>query len=379
MNHYPVKYRLAALAVICLLGIAACRKNTGHPAANSGNTAAPQPIPVETNVIMTGEMVQSLEATGNIQAERDISIYPKISGHVRSIFVEEGDHIKSGQPLCHLDDEELRLRVQQSGVTRRQLEAKYDRVKALHDLNMVSEEEFLDAKFNLETAEVNLQLARLDLSNTRILSPFGGIITARAITVGDLVGPSTRLFDMFDPGSMVVNIYLPESEAVVLRPGIPAEITIDAAPGIMIDADVTRINPAVDPKTGTVKVTLQIQPDSELIKPGMFVRASLVIQKKTGAVLAPKKAIIRSNGRTQIYVMTPVGTAERRDISTGLENREMVEVAGGLQAGERIIVVGQHGLEDGASVYDVRDNRVVPESDESSGSGVQIRSGENDS
>jgi membrane fusion protein, multidrug efflux system len=365
MNRTSFKTGLILCFLIGSLIIAGCNSPSGPRSRKPDVTPTPLAVPVETEFVGIGNISQVIETTANIEAEQDITIYPKTSGHIRSISVEEGDYIKTGQQLCRLDDEELILRVQQSKVSKQQLEQKHRRIEELHDLNMASEEEYLDSKFNLESANVNLKLARLDLSHTRIKVPFDGIVVSRTISIGDLVNTSTELFRIFNPESLIINIYLPERDTLKLSPGMDTEIHPEAYPDQMHHVTITRINPSVDPRTGTVKVTLDIPGQTTGLKPGMFVQVKVVIQKKTGVVLVPKRALIRGTGKNHIFVMTSSGIAERRELTIGLEDADHCEVLSGVAENERIIVIGQHGLEDNASVYDIREGKPTAEPGES--------------
>jgi membrane fusion protein, multidrug efflux system len=341
--------------LIVLLSFTACgnpgsRNPDGNASASAEETAAADPVPVEVRTVESGSIAEYIETTGNIYAESRVVIYPKTSGQIMQVNVEEGDAVSKGQVLAVMDDDELRLRAQQLDISRRQAKEKRDRAKELFESRMISREAFDDANYRYEDTDVALKLARLNLDNTRIQSPIDGIIVARNVRTGDLVTVSTPVFDIIDPKSLLIDVYLPERESSRLQPGMPVEITPDSLPGTSFAASVLRINPTVDPGTGTVKVTLDFKSDISRLSAGMFVRAKIKVDSRDAAVILPKRALIRQRDQNRVFVVNDAGQAEERSLVLGLENMHSYEVLSGLDAGEKLIVVGQHIIESGQPV-----------------------------
>ena len=110
-----------------------------------------------------------------------------------------------------------------------------------------------------------------------------------------------------------------------------------------------------------MKLTLDVEDPHHQLTSGMFVRTKIMLQRKSQAVLVPKNAVVRDNGDMFVFLISDSGLAERRKLVTGLENARFLEIAEGIKAGDRLIVVGQHGLENNAPVYLVDDSAVTPE------------------
>nr|HPQ41354.1 efflux RND transporter periplasmic adaptor subunit [bacterium] len=291
-----------------------------------------------------------IETTNNVYADAHVTVHPKTGGQIVRVLVDEGASVSRGDILAVIDDDEYLLRKRQAEVARRQALEKRDRVQAMYDNRMASQEAFNDAQYAYEDAALALDLAELNLANTRIRSPIDGIVIERLVHPGDLIASTSPAFEIVDPESLMVDVFLPEREAARLKKNMTAVILPDALPGRAFDAVIQRVNPSVDPRTGTVKVTLAFRQNQPELSTGMFVRVQILVEHRDNAVLVPKQAILRRKNQARVFVMTGEGTAERREVQLGLEDITTFEVLSGLAPGERLIVVGQHNLEDGQAV-----------------------------
>lgn len=364
MNYLHLIGKTMTLTLLAIL--AACSNpSSGSIGKQPGSSETPTPraVPVEIERIGRGNIEQRIETTSNIEAQDDVIIYPKISGQIRTMQVEEGQTVTRNQILASIDDDALVLRAKQSKVARDQAMDKLARVEEMHRNHMISDEAYLDAKYAAESAEVAWKLDTLSVEHAKIRSPFNGVVTSRDASVGDLVQPSTPLFRVVDPKSLFVSIQLPERDAHRLKSGMIARVMPESLQGREFPAKVSAINPAVDSKSGTVRVKLRFdQQTSELIS-GMFVRVAITVDTREHVVLLPKRALIRDNGSRFAYVMTEQGIAEKREPVIGLEDVGFVEIASGIDENESIILVGQQNLDDGSRVYDLRAAQTTPQTD----------------
>ncbi len=341
------------LVIVIFLGFVACGMPEYLP-ENSDQDADDisqfDPVPVEIKRVQTGSIAEFLETTGNIYADSRVIVYPKASGQIMQIRVEEGDTVSENQILAVIDDDELRLRTQQLETALRQAREKRDRTRELFENRMISREAYDDAMYRYEDADITFRLARLNLENTRIKSPVNGVVVSRKIRIGDLVSAATPTFDIIDPQSLLVDVYLPERDVMRLQVGMPAMILPDSLPEQSFPASIQRINPAIDPSTGTVKVTLQFESGLEHLNTGMFVRVRIKIESREDAVILPKRALVRHRDENRVFVVNTDNVAEQRTVMLGLENMHSFEVLAGLEDNEILIVVGQHSIEDGQPV-----------------------------
>jgi membrane fusion protein (multidrug efflux system) len=208
---------------------------------------------------------------------------------------------------------------------------------------------FNEAAYAVERAEIALDDARRALGFTAVRAPIAGVVTERRVNLGDHVTINQPLFEIVDFDSIVARIYVPEKDLSQLRRGQPARLRADALGRLTFKGSLDRISPVVDPKTGTVKVTVAT-PRQEGLRPGMYVDVELVTAVHDDALLVPKRALVYDNDQAYLFRLKEGRVVERVAVATALENAEFVEPRGGLNPGDQVVVAGQSGLKDGGKV-----------------------------
>ena len=318
-------------------------------------------VPVEVVDLGRGRIETVLRFSTNLEAESEVQVVSQAPGQlpVLQLLVEEGDDVRKGQVLLRLQNDQLRTAL---GRTRGQLakaQREYDRQTNLHQQQLISEQAYTEATYELEQLRLALRDAQRELGYTEVRASISGTVTERHVIVGNLVTRGQILFDLVDFDSIVARVYVPEKELWRIRPGLDARLLAEAASGLERLGSVDRIAPRVDPKSGTVKVTVAI-PRGETLLPGMFVSVELVTEVHEDAVLVPKKALIYD--ADQIFVFRLVESGEEREdgedklrverllVEARLEDRDHIEVGDALAAGDRIVIAGQAGLKNGSLV-----------------------------
>ena len=318
-------------------------------------------VPVEVVDLGRGRIETVLRFSTNLEAESEVQVVSQAPGQlpVVQLLVEEGDDVRKGQVLLRLQNDRLRTAL---GRTRGQLakaQREYDRQTNLHQLQLISEQAYTDATYELEQLQLALKDAQRELGYTEVRASISGTVTERHVVVGNQVTPGQVLFDLVDFDSIVARVYVPEKELWRIRPGLDARLLVEATRGVERLGSVERIAPRVDPRSGTVKVTVAI-PRAETLLPGMYVSVELVTEVHEDAVLVPKKALIYD--ADQIFVFRLVEPGEESDDGEGndrverllvearLEDRDHIEVGDALAAGDRIVIAGQAGLKNGSLV-----------------------------
>lgn len=312
----------------------------------------PAAVPVRVETVERGTLEVALETFSVLEAERMVEVLVRETGRVRKIGFEEGAVVQEGQVLADLEDEELKIALQQAELREKEGRAALDRAEELHSRRMTSQDSFETAEFAAEQARQSAELARLRVRNSRIRAPIAGVLVERHIEVGDLLRANDKAFVIGDFDPLLAPVYLPENELPRLSVGQEAELVSDAWPERTWTARVRRISPVVDPDSGTVEVTLEI-PESGPLRPGMYCRLRMVTEVRQDVVRMPKKALILEGEGDRAFVMEKDG-ARIRSLVLGASEREQVEVVSGLEAGERLITVGHEGLRDGTPVRVVR-------------------------
>jgi len=340
----------------------------------------------------TGGGTSVLDATGYVTARRQATVSAKITGKVREIRIEEGQHVAEGDILATLDDSEARvdvaLRRAQVEATRAQLteaesasanaEREYRRQQDLADKKLTSisaldaartQSEALRARVSSQTsavrvAEESLQAAQVQLDNTIVRAPFAGVVTVKAAQPGEMISPisagggsiRTGIGTIVDMDSLEIQVDVSESYINRVQPGQKVEAVLNAYPDWRIPASVIAIVPTADRSKATVKVRIALGVKDSRIVPEMGVRvAFLESNPASGSAPPPRGALvpaaaIRQDGGTDIVFLVRDGRAERRAVSLGGTLGDDRQVQAGVAAGDAVIVEAPSTLKDGDPV-----------------------------
>ena len=345
----PLLLLLAALAAAgCAVGGAAGEPPTSDAAAPA---AADDAIPVAALPLFRGRIESVLRFSTNLEAENGVDVLSEAERHVTDLLVEEGDAVRAGQTLLRLQDEVQRtaLRRVESQLERSRLE--YERQRRLFEQDLISEQAYNQARYDLEQLELALEDAERELGYATVAAPISGVVTERVVNVGDHVDRHAKLFAIVDFDSIVARVFVPERQLSGLFVGQPARVLAQSLAGSR-EAAIERISPVVDPQSGTVKVTLAI-PGNQGLLPGMYVEVDLVAAALENVLLAPKRALVYDQEQVFVFRVAPGDDgprAERLLVRVVVESEDVVHLEGDLADGERLIVAGQAGLKDGARI-----------------------------
>ncbi len=310
------------------------------------------PVPVELAAATPRDIPSYFNATGSLEAKRQVKLISKAGGQIVRLVVEEGDYVKEGQILLEIDHREEKLLVEQARVKAETAEHDLDRSAGLVEKGLGSDKDFEFKKELAEVSELEHNLAKVRFENKIVRAPFSGQITVRHIELGQTVNLGEALVDIADVSSLEVRLYLPEKIVKTLKTGQPVEIRSDVDPDHAIEGMVARIAPSVDPATSTIKVTLRVQDQGSTTRVGSFVRARITTDVVQNAVSVPKKALVPEAGVT--YVFVAEGDSVRKvTVTTGYADDDYIEITAGLTEGEKVVTIGQGGLRQGSKIKDL--------------------------
>lgn len=312
-----------------------------------------------------------------LESIRKVTVYAKVNALVQEIRVEEGDSVRRGQVLARLEDREIRneyqqaqialeqarLALQQAEVRSQLSQANFERSKSLFEQRLISQQEYDQAGLTNRTdslalqvarqqdeaAQARLEAARIQLDYTEIRSSIDGVVTERLIEVGGRVNVNQAVFTVEDFTPLWARIFVPEKDLPQLKIGQTARLRFQAFPEKSFQGKILMVNPTVDAQSGTVKVTLEVAASSGL-RPGMFGTAYLATDTRPNAVVIPKRAVLRERDENRVFVIREDGAVEKRDVTLGFAEEDVVEVVSGLSEGEAVVTVGKEGLNDGYAV-----------------------------
>ncbi len=382
----PCKTHIAgfgrACAIVALLvSVSACNFKFGQPNVDKTVDAEKKPpvivIPVEAGYPERGSISEYIKTNSHVEAEQGMAILTQGAGPCMEVFVDEGDYVEQDQALAQLktDDAKAALNNIQQQVL--QNKSTYSRIKELHDEGLSSDEDRDNARHIYEGSKAQLEQQQLQLDNLTIRAPFAGVITLRDIKAGMIVPSAHIAFNIINPTTFMLAIYVDEKHRGALREGQMADVTVDAAGDEIFAATVRRINPGIDATTGNVKIILDFEEGAHArLFEAAYARIKLVMETHGDALLLAKDAIVEENSRTYVFVLRPDTStddeietsaepnseavepdpaderysAERVEITTGLEDTQYVEILSGIEDSDVIVTNGHFNLKPGATV-----------------------------
>ena len=289
--------------IIFLIVLGGFRIIKGIKNNNDGRQTEARVPTVKVTQVIKGEVEDKISCVGNIAGQEMVTLMSKIPGKIDSFLVKEGNKVKKGDVLVLID---------------RDIEGmKYEKAS--------------------------------------IKSPIDGMVIKKFLDKGSQVEPSVSPI-MRVPVIMVANIdrikvlvNVSEKYLGRLKEKAEAKIKVDAYPNEAFLGKITRIAPMVNLATRTSEVEIRILNKEHQLKPGMFARVDIILEKKEDAFIVPIKAVLNENNCKFVFIVNG-SIARKREVKTGIYQKDSVEIIEGLNEGEDVIIEGNYGLKDGANV-----------------------------
>ena len=298
-------------------------------------------VPVQVTRPTIGDISSFLLFSSNIDSEEVVDVYPMTTGIIEKINFDEGQHVEKGDVLAVLDDREASLNEQKANIQYQKLTAEFERQQEIFQRQMLSKEDFEKLKFNLETAKLEWQQTRLLLSYTRITSPITGVVTRRQIKVGNRINTSQLAFSVVQDKEKIAVVNVPEQEKKEVYQNQEAVVFSGSQE---VPGSVKRISPAIDPESGTFKVTVAVNDKKGIFAVGQFVNVKIIKKVHQDVVLLTKDALVYEGGNVFIFVVNKNNEALKKPIKLGFEDGSRVEVKEGLAENEQVVTSGKNSL-----------------------------------
>jgi membrane fusion protein (multidrug efflux system) len=227
---------------------------------------------LDTLAHVTAAVVDSFETA--LAPLHEVEILGRLEGEVVGVYFEEGRRVAAGTRLAQLDDRERRATLDERKAEEARTEAAWQRARTLYDQKVISEEQFIAARSDWQVAVSQRERAGIDWERCAVRSPIAGLIELRRVQMGQMVKPGDLLFRIGNPDTLRAELLLPESRLGTVHAGQKVQL-IPAAGGAPRWVGITRVNPLVDPASGTFRAVIDIDNRSGELHGGVSARVVL--------------------------------------------------------------------------------------------------------
>lgn len=317
-------------------------------AADPSMKAAEKILPVVTQTLQPRSFKSFIEIQGTVETKNTATATPRMAGTYTTVYVKEGQTVKSGQLLAKIDNAILR---DQIAALKQQMELAntvFEKQKSLWDQKIGTEIQFLQAKNNKESLEKNLAVLETQVDMYNVYAPISGAVEKVMAKTGEIAAPGMPLASIVNLGSLKATANVPDTYLSNIRMGDLVKVKL---PDLSreINAHVTFISKLVNPANRTFKIEASI-PSSSDIKPNMVSILNISDINKSNAIVINQNYIQSTEFGDVVYVAETEGNkkvAKARKIKTGVSYNGEIEIIEGLQAGDLIVTEGYQDLVDG--------------------------------
>ena len=390
------RHLVQAAFFLLAAGVLAGCGTSGKAVADSGASA---PI-VAVAKVQRRDLTSELNIASEFQPFQEVSVYAKVSGYIQKLYVDWGTHVKQGQLLAVLEIPELQQQLQQDEASVKKSEQ--DLARANEDLSraesaytvahltytrlanvqktrpeLVAQEEVdvaegkdLEANAGVSAAKDSLAASEQELAASkaalgkdralyaysRITAPFDGVVTEMDAYTGALLPAGTSsnkgdqaLCHLAEDRVLRLVIPVPESAVPDIRSGTSVQVRVPVL-GKAFHGTVARVSDQVDLSTRTMHAEIDVPNANLVIVPGMYAEAALVLKEKRGALAVPVQALDRQEGRVTVLAVDKSNKIEERQVQTGIETPDLVEVVSGLDENDLVVVGNRSQLRPGTRI-----------------------------
>jgi len=387
---------------LALLALVACNGVDPAPGAKAATKTTLDPVEIRAAAAESRTVERAIDATGSLYPDEAVAISAEVAGRVSTILVDYGQSVRKGQVIAELDAREYQLQLERSRATLAQALAriglnpdqedarpestpairqaraqhedarsKFESAKKLIASGDISRERYTElekalaarraaldaAEDDLRTQLASIQALRAEkalvekrIADCTVRAPFDAIVEERLASLGQFVKDNVPLVRLVKSWPLRVRLNIPEVAAGAVRIGDRIRFTTEALPGEEFSAVLTQMNPALDARSRSLSVEARIGESGTRLRPGMFVKARLVLDNKAQIVAVPKEALYTVAGLTKLFTIED-GKARERRVEPGDAIDGWVEVpAGVVKPGQPVAVDQLARLTDGAAV-----------------------------
>lgn len=345
------------IKLLFLLGVVAAVVSCNNQAP-SESTELASPVTVENVTLQS--ISQYINTTGTAKAASEVVLSTEMRGRYKVMNNPQtgrpfklGDRVRAGQVIIHLDDEEY---VNSIGIETVELDLEiskdeYEQQKILLEKGGATQYDVRNSEVSMLNAQKSHESAKINLAKMDVVAPFDGIIVDLPyFTEGTFVASGAEVATLMSYSKMYMEINLPEKNLPDVSVGQKTLITSYTLTEDTLRGTVNELSPMISTETRTFKGTVKIENPQLRLRPGMFVKADIIVAQSDSTIVIPKNIVMSGRRGRYVFIVGGNNTAEQRNITIGLQNQNYVEVIDGLERNDRLIIEGFETLRNRSKV-----------------------------
>ncbi|MDN5202871.1 efflux RND transporter periplasmic adaptor subunit [Fulvivirgaceae bacterium BMA10] len=350
------QYTIMIAGIVCCLLLFSCNER-------DQSIDADIKVPVSVMDLKPQSIERFIKTTGTVYPTQEVYLKSQFTG---AYFLQTnpatrkpfalGDRVRKGQVIVKIEDKEFEnnTKIESQRLNLEVTKNNLEKQKSLHEKGGVTFRELKNAEIEYINAKYAYDNAALQLEKMVIKAPFDGIIVELPyFTAGVKVDANVQMVKVMNYSKLLMDIKLPEKHLAEVKTGQQVRVMNYTISKDTLTGRISQISPVISPETRTFQGVLEIDNPNMVMRPGMFVKAELVVEKRENTIVIPKEVIISKQQGMVVFVVEN-GSAVEKNIATGLENPDHIEVVKGLDMNQRLVITGFETLRNNSKVSVVR-------------------------
>jgi membrane fusion protein (multidrug efflux system) len=347
-------------SILYFLGLAIIAASCNN---NQENQVNEPEIPVSLINVAPKSIEKIINTNGTVYPMQKADFKSEISGIYNVITNSKtgktyrlGDLVNTGESIISLEDPEYEnsIAIESKKLNLDIAQQEYTKQQSLFEKGGVTQRELRNAEVSFTNAKYDYENSKLKLAKMKIATPFNGVIVELPYYTQNVrVAAGQPLFTVMRYDQMYMEVSLPEKHVSDLRAGMKVRLTSYNIQKDTLWGVITDLSPAISAETRTFKGRIEIDNPGLRLKPGMFVNADIILMKKENTIVVSKELIMRNNDIQYVFIVDKT-IARQREVSTGIENGNNIEILSGLSKDDRLVVKGFETLKDNSKVKVIR-------------------------
>lgn len=304
---------------------------------------------VKVRGLESEEFTETYSVVGVVKPYEEATLSSEQGGLITYLGVDKGSRVGRGQVVIRIKKDVEYASYEQSIAQYEFAQSEYERLQRLYESGVATEQQFTNAKYNLEIAEKTMDVAETRLSASVVRSPISGVVDAKMMNKGEMSSPGAPIVRVVNVTRVKVSVGIPERYVNDITKGTTVKLTFDVFPGESFSGIVDYVSPTISTTNRTFEIEVVIDNPQGKLKPEMSVNVSVTRNRVSNAIILDQGQIVDYGEEKYVYIEEN-GIARKRVITLGGTNGNYVHVTSGLNPGDKLIYEGYQALADGDEI-----------------------------